>query len=168
LTSTTLLLIGLLFTGCASVPEDYPRTTSVAYQDYLDTSLGQLFEEVAVQHPGESGFDLVRYGHRAFTTRVALTELAEQSLDLQYYIWEDDATGRILAERLIRAADRGSGFAFWSMTSTSAGVMRPLPRSMLTRTSRFASSIPLPGAIHASSTSSSTWIGSITACTTRP
>jgi cardiolipin synthase C len=107
LTSTTLALAGLLFTGCASVPEDYPRTTSTAYQDYLDTSLGQLFEEVAVQHPGESGFAMIRYGRRAFTTRVALTELAEQSLDLQYYIWEDDATGRILAERLIRAADRG-------------------------------------------------------------
>ena len=28
-------------------------------------------------------------------------------LDVQYYIWEEDATGRILAERLIRAADRG-------------------------------------------------------------
>jgi putative cardiolipin synthase len=36
-----------------------------------------------------------------------LTELAEKSLDVQYYIWEADATGRILAERLVRAADRG-------------------------------------------------------------
>lgn len=102
-----ILSFGLLFTGCASVPEDDPRTASTAYQDYLDTSVGQLFEEAAVQHPGESGFAIIRRGREAFTDRIALTELAEKSLDLQYYLWDDDATGRILAERLIRAADRG-------------------------------------------------------------
>jgi len=102
-----LLFLGLLFTGCASVPEDYPRTTSTAYPDYLDTALGQLFEKAAVQHPGESGFAIIRRGRAAFTDRIALAELAEKSLDLQYYLWDDDATGRILAERLIRAADRG-------------------------------------------------------------
>ena len=102
-----LLVTGFLLTGCASVPKDYPRSSSTAFEDYLDTSVGQLFEEAAVQHPGESGFAIVRYGRRAFTARVALTELAERSLDVQYYIWEADATGRILAERLIEAADRG-------------------------------------------------------------
>ena len=102
-----LLVTGFLFTGCASVPKDYPRSSSTAFEDYLDTSVGQLFEEAAAQHPGESGFAIVRYGRRAFTARVALIELAEKSLDVQYYIWEADATGRILAERLIEAADRG-------------------------------------------------------------
>lgn len=103
----TILLISFLFTGCASVPKDYPRTSSTAFTDYLDTSVGQLFEEVAVQHPGESGFAIIRYGRPAFNARVALTELAERSLDVQYYIWEADATGRLMADRLIRAADRG-------------------------------------------------------------
>ena len=36
-----------------------------------------------------------------------MTELAEKTLDLQYFIWDVDTTGRILAERLVRAADRG-------------------------------------------------------------
>lgn len=36
-----------------------------------------------------------------------MTELAEKTLDVQYYIWESDATGRIMADRLVRAADRG-------------------------------------------------------------
>jgi putative cardiolipin synthase len=102
-----LLLIGLLFTGCATVPTDYPRSESTAFQDYLDTTGGQLFEAAAVQHPGKSGFAIIRYGRPAFTARVALTQLAERSLDVQYYIWEADATGWILAERLIQAADRG-------------------------------------------------------------
>ena len=102
-----LLLLGFLSTGCATLPEDYPRANSTAFQHYLDTSVGQLFEEVAVQHPGESGFAMIRHGRTAFTARIALTALAEKSLDVQYYIWEADATGRILADRLIEAADRG-------------------------------------------------------------
>jgi len=102
-----ILLASLLFTGCASVPKDYPKSPSTAFTDYLDTSVGQLFEEAAAQHPGESGFAIIRYGRPAFTSRVALSDLAEKTLDVQYYIWEADATGRLLADRLIRAADRG-------------------------------------------------------------
>ena len=102
-----LLLVGVSLTSCATLPENYPRTSSTAFQDYLQTSVGQFFEEAAVQHPGESGFAIIRHGRKAFTSRIALTELAEKSLDVQYYIWEADATGRILAERLIQAADRG-------------------------------------------------------------
>jgi putative cardiolipin synthase len=102
-----LLLIGVLLAACTSLPTDYPRTASTAYTDYRDTSVGQLFEATAVHHPGESGFSIVRYGRQAFTTRIALTALAEKSLDLQYYIWEKDATGRILTDRLLKAADRG-------------------------------------------------------------
>jgi putative cardiolipin synthase len=102
-----LLLFGFSLMGCAALPEDYPRTTSTAFQEYLETSVGQLFEETAEQHPDESGFAIIRYGRQAFTSRIALTELAEKSLDVQYYIWEADATGRILAERLVQAADRG-------------------------------------------------------------
>lgn len=102
-----LLLIFLLFSGCASVPRDYPRTSSTAFEDYLDTSQGRFFEQAAAQHPGESGFSIIRNSRPAFTSRVALTELAEKSLDVQYYIWEGDTTGRILAERMIKAAERG-------------------------------------------------------------
>jgi putative cardiolipin synthase len=66
-----------------------------------------------IKHPrrrtdtGESGFAIIRHGRQAFTDRVALSQLAGKTLDLQYYIWEPDATGRILAEQLVSAADRG-------------------------------------------------------------
>ncbi len=102
-----VLVLGFALTSCAALPEDYPRTNSTAFQDYLETSVGQLFEAAAVQHPDQSGVAIIRRGRKAFTARIALTEMAEKSLDVQYYIWEEDATGRILAERLIRAADRG-------------------------------------------------------------
>ncbi len=100
-------LTGLLFAGCASVPKDYPRTASNAFQDHARTALGRYVDKAAARHPGESGFAIVRRGKIAFTARAAFTELAEKTLDMQYYIWEPDATGRLLAERLVRAADRG-------------------------------------------------------------
>lgn len=102
------LSILLTFTGCATrLPTDVQRTPSAAITDPTTTALGRLFEGAAAMHPGESGFALIRKGHPAFTDRIAMTTLAEKSLDLQYYIWEADTTGRILTLRLTEAADRG-------------------------------------------------------------
>jgi putative cardiolipin synthase len=39
--------------------------------------------------------------------RLAMADLAEKTLDGQYYIWDGDTTGLILADHLLRAADRG-------------------------------------------------------------
>ena len=39
--------------------------------------------------------------------RVAMADLAEKTLDAQYYIWDGDITGKILADHLLKAADRG-------------------------------------------------------------
>jgi putative cardiolipin synthase len=97
-----------MFAGCATMlPTDVQRTPSTAFADYDSTTTGRLFEEAALQHPGQSGFALIRKGQPAFTGRIAMTAMAEKSLDLQYYIWEADTTGRILALRLVEAADRG-------------------------------------------------------------
>lgn len=103
-----LLLLSALSSGCtAKLPADYERRDSRAIENYRTTALGSLFEGMSTEHPGESGFALIRLGRPAFTLRIAMTELAERTIDLQYYIWEADTTGRILAERLVRAADRG-------------------------------------------------------------
>jgi putative cardiolipin synthase len=105
--SCLLALISLLVAGCATVPRDIPRPPSVAFQDHENTALGRQIAKDAAGRPGHSGFSLMRYGHEAFTARIALADLAQKSIDVQYYIWEADATGRILAERLTRAAERG-------------------------------------------------------------
>ena len=47
-----VLLFAMLVIGCVTVATDYPRTTSSAFTDYLDTSVGQFFEEKAAMHPG--------------------------------------------------------------------------------------------------------------------
>ena len=102
-----ILLASLVLVGCANVPKGHPRIQSTAFQGYDSTTIGKYFAKAAGRHPGKSGFAIIRHPRPAFTSRVALTELAEKTLDLQYYIWEPDSTGRILAERLVRAADRG-------------------------------------------------------------
>src|SRR4030095_9842899 len=75
--------------------------------EYQATTLGRLFEQAAAKHPGESGVFYLRYGRTALEARLALADLAERSLDLQYYIWDADVSGHLLADRVIRAADRG-------------------------------------------------------------
>jgi len=103
-----LLAVLLILAGCATtLPTDVQRTPSAAIVNYGTTSTGQLFEEAALRHPGKSGFAIIRKGRPAFTGRIAMTAMAEKTLDLQYYIWEPDTTGRILALRLVEAADRG-------------------------------------------------------------
>lgn len=102
-----LPMLAVLLVGCASLPKDYPRTESKALEDYQSTTMGRRWSAVEAEHPGESGFGILRYGRNAFSTRIGMIELAEKTIDLQVYIWEADETGRILAERLIRAADRG-------------------------------------------------------------
>jgi cardiolipin synthase C len=71
------------------------------------TRLGQFFGPAADQHPGLSGFGLLDHGREAFIVRLALAELAERTLDMQYYVWDGDTTGRIVLDRVMKAAARG-------------------------------------------------------------
>jgi putative cardiolipin synthase len=95
--------------GCATKAPNpnYPRVETTALQDHDSTPLGQEVAQLAALNPGKSGFTLLPGGRQAFTARVALAEMAQRTLDLQYFLWEPDATGRILSDRLLRAADRG-------------------------------------------------------------
>lgn len=55
----------------------------------------------------QSGFRLLPTGLDAFVARAVLIELADRTLDLQYYIFHPDETGSLIIDRLIAAADRG-------------------------------------------------------------
>ena len=102
------LAMSLLLSACsAAVNWDYPRMPSKAFAHPETTSVGALFQEAADKHPDLSGFSLVPHGENAFLARLAMADLAEKTLDAQYYIWDSDTTGRILASRLMRAANRG-------------------------------------------------------------
>jgi putative cardiolipin synthase len=103
-----LFTVSLLLAGCATkLPKDYERPVSTSLASPQDTQLGRFFSHEIAAHPGNSGVLLVPTGEWAFRARVGLTNKAEKTIDAQYYIWEEDTSGRILAERMLRAADRG-------------------------------------------------------------
>ena len=102
-----LLLAILLQAGCASLPADYPRSSSTALTDTGDTTLGQASRRLLAEHPDVSGVRLLNRGTDAFLARLALAEIAQRSLDIQYYIWHADTTGKVLAARVLHAAERG-------------------------------------------------------------
>jgi putative cardiolipin synthase len=105
---TLLFSAILLLAGCATtLPRDVERPVSTAYASPGETELGRFFQAEISAHPGESGLTLVTTGEWGFRTRAGLSNQAEQTIDVQYYIWETDTAGSILAERLMRAADRG-------------------------------------------------------------
>jgi cardiolipin synthase C len=54
-----------------------------------------------------NGVAVVADGREAFALRLASARAATRSLDLQYYAWHGDLTGRLLAREALAAADRG-------------------------------------------------------------
>jgi putative cardiolipin synthase len=98
----------LLLGGCVSLPSNIERSESHALQDTASTRIGQASRGILQSHPGDSSsFRLLERGVDAMLARIVLAETAERSLDVQYYIWHDDLTGRHFANALLRAADRG-------------------------------------------------------------
>lgn len=55
----------------------------------------------------QSAVSLVSDNLAGFALRALSARAATRSLDLQYYVWEEDVTGRLLAREVLRAADRG-------------------------------------------------------------
>jgi putative cardiolipin synthase len=71
------------------------------------TALASACLPLTREHPGLSGIVPLREGHDAFAARVPLADHAEQTLDVQYYIWHDDISGTLLLDAVRRATDRG-------------------------------------------------------------
>lgn len=71
------------------------------------TTLDRAIAPLAARHPGKTGLRLLTDNVDAFALRAAAARAAELSLDLQYYYWKDDLTGGLLADEVLKAADRG-------------------------------------------------------------
>lgn len=56
---------------------------------------------------GNSGLLLIADNYDAFAARVLMARSAASSLDLMYYLWHDDHTGRVLMQEVVKAAERG-------------------------------------------------------------
>ena len=101
------VLLFTLLSACASLPPQAGRTETHALTDTDNTRLAAAFVPQERKHPDSSAFHLLSNGVDALLARIVLAEAADRTLDLQYYIWHDDLTGRHLANAVLKAADRG-------------------------------------------------------------
>ena len=97
----------LLFGGCASLPDNVQRQPSYALKETGNTYIASRVEPATKRHPCESGFYVLKDGIDAFVARMEMADAAQKTLDVQYYIWHLDMTGRLLYDKLIKTADRG-------------------------------------------------------------
>ncbi len=86
---------------------DYSRTPSTMLPAAADAPLAAYAIRLTAKHNGESGVRLISDANEALLARIALADRARHSIDLQYYTFHSDATGELLADHLLAAADRG-------------------------------------------------------------
>jgi len=101
------MLVLSLMVGCANLPKNPDRKQSSAMTDTDDTVLGKAVRKHGEGKGSMSGFSPLVEGLDAFAARILLAQLAQKSIDVQYYIWHDDEVGELLSIALIRAAERG-------------------------------------------------------------
>lgn len=102
-------VICIALCGCASLPpgSDFPKPASSALVHPEQTALGKQFDNAAREHSGKSGFRIIPVGADGFLARMQMINAAERTLDLQYFIFRGDDTGRLLTDAVLHAADRG-------------------------------------------------------------
>ncbi len=103
-----LLLITLLFLACTTLPEPEMKTLTLAYDPHPDSRLAVVSRNlINDMDEGKSGFFKLFRNDDAMRWRLLLADTAEETLDMQYFIWKGDASGELLLDRVIKAADRG-------------------------------------------------------------
>ena len=103
-------MLAILAAGCASLPANVSRPVSRALNAPDDTPLGRLAQQRRTQVAttrSDSGFRLLDSVGLAFTSRLALIEGAQRTLDLQYYAIHADSSTEQLLEGVRAAAARG-------------------------------------------------------------
>jgi len=110
--ATRLVVVAMLvfsLGGCESLQPgaNVPKSVSVALAHPEETHLGAQFGNEALAHGGDSAFRIISVGVDGFLMRAQMIDAAERTLDLQYFIFRGDETGRLLTDGLLRAADRG-------------------------------------------------------------
>jgi putative cardiolipin synthase len=85
------------------------KGTGVATRQALEPAIAAEEDAIPVLDapPGAAGVSLVPDNRAAFALRARSARAASGTLDIQYYAWNDDATGALLAREVLGAADRG-------------------------------------------------------------
>ncbi len=103
-----ILFISVIVTGCSPL-KPAPFQPEVMSLPPVETGiLSEVSSRIKEQYGrDQSGFLLLSKNRDALNWRLALIDHAISSIDAQYFIWQDDETGNLLLDRLLKAADRG-------------------------------------------------------------
>jgi len=102
-----MTIIVLVLGACSEVRDNFVKRPSRALPPTTSTPSDRYIRSEVDQHLDKSGFRLLTLSNNALMSRIALADHAQHSIDLQYYIFDNDATGRLVAQHLLAAADRG-------------------------------------------------------------
>jgi len=101
------LSVGLLV-GCTMLPKR-PAISVMSSLPPAESGLLSDFHNEIIAARGEdaSAFLPLVANRDALLFRLMLVERATTSIDLQYFIWSNDAAAQLLFSKLLQAADRG-------------------------------------------------------------
>ncbi len=88
------------------LPESH-GSMDVAERPRKSARLALLYGKRTGKERLKTGIYPLGEGREALSIRLDLARLADHSIDIQYYIWNNDLTGLFLLQALVVAADRG-------------------------------------------------------------
>ncbi|WP_415502434.1 phospholipase D family protein [Acinetobacter celticus] len=100
------LILGI--PACSTLPKQMPQPMEYAFSTPTEeTALAKIVLPQRNANPGLTGYHVLYDPLEALAARLELINKAEKSLDLQYYIWDNDKIGAMALHAIIQAADRG-------------------------------------------------------------
>ena len=98
----------LSLSACSTLPKQEKIKPEYAYDiETQDTDLSKIITPLKNQNPELTGYHVLYDPLEAIAARINLIEKAQKTLDLQYYIWDNDKIGSLALYKIIEAADRG-------------------------------------------------------------
>jgi putative cardiolipin synthase len=101
-----VLLASVLLAACGSLPTRGDLSSSHARPPSLDSPLARIAHD-STAAPSLSGFRLMAGGYYSLDVRIELVRRARESLDVQYYLIQNDRSGRLFMRSLRDAGLRG-------------------------------------------------------------
>ncbi len=97
----------LLLSACATPLKQQQQLESRAFPPGTETVAWESLRRNLPDLESSSWFSIFDTGSEDLRLRLAMIDTARVSLDLQYFLWLEDAVGALLFERILLAADRG-------------------------------------------------------------
>src|SRR6266550_184707 len=87
------IALGLLVSGCASLPKNVEREPSIALADTDDTRLGRAVTRRVAANPGQSGIYPLSNAREAFAARILLARAAERGVRIRMLLDDHETRG---------------------------------------------------------------------------